>query len=64
MTCCHAAGYWTKLSGKNIIMAVNTWAVATLWYSTGVADWKVDEEKELVRKTGKMMPLHGALQTK
>jgi len=49
---------------KNIIMAVNTWAVATLWYSTGVADWKVDEEKELVRKTGKMMPLHGALQTK
>ena len=45
-------------------MAVNTWAVATLRDTTSVVDWKVDEEKELDRKTGKMMPLHGALHTK
>ena len=36
----------TKLSGKNNIMPVNTWAVATLRYSVGVVDWKVDELKE------------------
>ena len=33
----------TKLSGKNKIIAVNTWAVATLRYSTGVIDWTVEE---------------------
>ena len=43
----------TKPSGKNKIMAVNTWAVATLRYSAGVVDWKVDELKELDRKTRK-----------
>ena len=53
----------TKLSGKNKIMAVNTWAVATLRYSAGVVDWTVDELK-LDRKTRKMMTLHGALHPK
>ena len=42
-------------------MAVSTWAVATLRCSAGVVDWKVDELKELDRKTRKMMTLHGAL---
>ena len=45
-------------------MAVNTWAVATLRYSTGVVDWTVEELKELDRKTRKMMTLHGALHPK
>ena len=54
----------TKLNGKNKIMAVNTWAVATLRYSTGVVDWTVEELKELDRKTRKMMTLHGALHPK
>ena len=43
---------------------INTWAVATLRYSAGVVDWKVDELKELDRKTRKMMTLHGALHPK
>ena len=54
----------TKLSGKNKIMAVNTWAVATLRYSAGVVYWKVDKLNELDRKTRHMMTLHGALHPK
>lgn len=50
-----------ELSGKNIIMPVNIWAVATLRHTTSEVDWKADEEKELDRKTRTMMPLHGAL---
>lgn len=54
----------TKLRRKDKIVAVNTWAVATLRYSAGVVEWKVDELKELDRKTRKMMTLHGALHPK
>ena len=43
------------MSVKNKIMAVNT------KYSAAGVDWKVDELKELDRKTRKMMTLHGAL---
>ena len=50
-----------KLNGKDKIMAVSTCAVATLRYSAGVVDWKVDELHELDRKTRKMMTLHAAL---
>ena len=45
------------LSGKNKIMAANTWAFAVLRYSAGVVEWKTDELKVLVRKTRKMMTL-------
>ena len=50
-----------KLSGKDKIMIVSTWAVETLRYSAGVVDWKVDVLQELDRKTRKMMILHAAL---
>ena len=54
----------TKFSGKNKIMAANTWAVANLRYSAGAVERKTDELKVLDRKTRKMMTLHGALQPK
>ena len=54
----------SKLSGKNKIMAANTWAVATLRYSAGVVEWKTDELKVLDTKTRKMMTLYGALHPK
>ena len=54
----------SKLSGKNKIMAANTWAVAILRYSAGVVEWKTDELKVLDRKTGKMMILYGVLHPK
>jgi len=37
----------SKLSGKNKIMAANTWAVAILRYSACVVEWKIDELKVL-----------------
>ena len=54
----------SKLSGKNKIMAANTWAVAILRYSAGVVEWKTNELKVLDRKTRKMMTLYGALHPK
>ena len=45
-------------------MVVNTWAVRALRYSNGVVDWKVDELKQLDRKTGNIMTLHDALHPK
>ena len=54
----------TKLSRRNKIMAVNTWAVAVLRYSAGAIDWKNEELKELDRKTRKTMSLYGALHPK
>ena len=54
----------TKLSGKNKIMAANTWAVAILRYSAGLVEWKTDELNELDRKTRKMMTLFDALHPK
>ena len=53
----------SKLSGKNKIMAANTWAVAILRYSAGVVEWKTDELKVLDRKTRKLT-LYGALHPK
>ena len=54
----------TKLSGKNKVMAANTWAVAILRYSAGVVEWKTDELKVLDRNTRKMITLYGALHPK
>ena len=47
----------SKFSGKNKIMATNTWAVAILRYSVGVVERKTDELKVLNNKTRKMMTL-------
>ena len=49
------------MSGKNKIVAANTWAVGILRYSAGVVEWKTDELKVLDRKTRKLMTLYGAL---
>lgn len=46
----------TKLTGRNEIVAVNTWAVAMLRYSISVIEWKREELKE--------MSLYGALRPK
>ena len=54
----------SKLNGKNKIQAVNTWAVATLRYGAGIIDWKVDELRQLDRKTRKMLTMYGAFHPK
>ena len=54
----------SKLSGKNKIQAINTWAVALLRYGVGIINWKVDELKKIDRTTRKTLTMCGALHSK
>ena len=45
-------------------MAVNTWAVAVLWYGVGVLKKTTEELKELDGKTRKVTTMYGALHPK
>ena len=51
----------SKLNGGNKIKAVNTWAVALLWYGGGVIRWTKHELKNMDRKTSKVMALNKEL---
>ena len=31
----------SKLNGRNIILAINTWAVAVIRYGAGIIDWNM-----------------------
>ena len=33
----------SKLNGDNVIKAINTWAVATVFYTAGILDWTVNQ---------------------
>ena len=51
----------SKLTGKNVIMAVNTWAVSVLRYGAGVINWTKAELESIDRKTRKQMTIYGML---
>eukprot|EP00117_Sycon_ciliatum_P020275 scpid110149/ scgid18105/ len=62
--CCSSSAsydYRSALNGHNIITAINTWAVALIWYSAGMLAWTQDELKSTDRRTRKLMTMHGAL---
>ena len=48
----------SKLNGKNKIKVINSWAVEIIRYGAGVLDWRVDELKELDRKTRKFLTMY------
>ena len=54
----------SKLNGRNIILAINTWAVAVIRYGAGIIDWNMGELKQVDRKTRKIMTMNGALHPK
>ena len=54
----------SKLSGRNKIMAINTWAASVMKYSAEILKWKADGLKSLDRRTRKFMTMHGALFSK
>ena len=54
----------SKLSGRNKIMAINTWAASVMKYSAEILKWKTDGLKSLDRRTRKFMTMHGALYSK
>ena len=51
----------TKLNGKNLISAMNIWAVPFIRYSAPFSDWNKAELQTLDRTTRKLLTSHNAL---
>ena len=51
----------TKLSSRNLIKGINTWAVLLIRYSGPFLKWTVDELKQMYQRTRKLMTMHKAL---
>ena len=51
----------TKLSGRNIVKGINTWAVPLVRYSGPFLKWTRDELKQMDKRTRKLMTMHKAL---
>ena len=54
----------SRLNGKNIIIAINTWALSLLRYGPGLINWTKNEIQELDRKTRKKLTMYGAFHPK
>ena len=54
----------SKLYAKNLIVAVNAWAVSVIRYSAGVIDWKEKELKDMDIKTRKILTMNGIFHKK
>ena len=51
----------SKLNGKNIVLAINSWGVSLMRYEAGIINWTDEELKALHRKTHKKLTMYGAL---
>ena len=51
----------TKLSGRNLIKGINTWAVPLVRKSRPFLKWTKDEFKQMDQRTRKLMTMHKAL---
>ena len=51
----------TKLSSRNLIKGINTWAVPLVRYSGPFLKWTRDELKQIDQRTRKLMTMHKAL---
>ena len=51
----------TKLSNRNLIKGINTWAVPLFRYSGAFLKWTRDELKQIDQRTRKLMTIHKAL---
>ena len=51
----------TKLSSRNLIKGINTWAVPLIRYSGPFLKWTRDELKLMDQRTRKLMTMHKAL---
>ena len=50
-----------KLSSRNFIKGINTWAVPLVRYSGPFVKWTIDELKQMDQRTRKLMTMHKAL---
>ena len=51
----------TKLSSRNLIKGINTWAVLLFRYSGPFLKWTRDELRQMDQRTRKLMTMHKAL---
>ena len=51
----------SKLSGRNQITAINSYAVPVITYTAGIIDWTKEELRDLDTKTRKKMTIYKAL---
>ena len=51
----------TKLSSRNLIKGINTWAVTLVRYSGPFLEWNRDELKQMDQRTRKLMTMHKGL---
>ena len=51
----------SKLNGRNVIRAINVWAVAVMRYGAGVVDWTQTELQAIDWKTRKKLSMYGAM---
>ena len=51
----------TKLSSRNLIKGINTWAVPLVRYSGPFLKWTRDEFRQMNQRTRKLMTIHKAL---
>ena len=51
----------TKLSSRNLIKEINTWAVPLVGYSGHFLKWTREELKQMDQRTRKLMIMHKAL---
>ena len=51
----------SKLNGKNMIMALNAWAVSIFRYGTKILKWNKNELQEMEKKTRKFMAMNKEL---
>ena len=51
----------TKLSSKNLIKGINTWAVPLVTYSRHFLKWTREKLKQMDQRTRKLMTMHKAL---
>ena len=51
----------TKLSSRNLIKGINTWAVPLVRYSGPFLKWTREELKQMDQRTRKLMTMHKAL---
>ena len=54
----------TKLSSRNLIRGINTWAVALVRYSGPFLKWTRDELRKMVQRTRNLMTMHEVLHPK
>jgi len=54
----------SKLSARNLMTAINVWAVSVVRYSAGVLDWTKQELLQLDVKTRKILTMNGIFHKK